>query len=102
MPINRLECENQKPHWTFAIKVRYPSIPKIVSVLPVARITVDGEWLDDPPRVNESVFHASYYRPYAEEIAVPSNVLEEIANITRDYSSILREAYESNRLRGFV
>ena len=98
MPIHRLECENRPPHWYFMIKTR---ISKMLTVFPVGRITVDGEWLE-LPRIQESILEASYYLPSSEIVDVPSYILEEIAMFTYDYGFKLREAYFYNQSLGYA
>lgn len=98
MPIHRLECENKPPHWYFMIKTR---ISKSLTVVPAGKITVDCEWIE-PPRIQESILEASYYLPFSKIVDVPSDILEEIAMVTCDYSFKLREAYFYNQSLGYA
>ena len=93
MPIHRFECEKQPPHWHFLMKARRA---KRLSFFPVARITVDGEWLDRP-QVVESVLVASYYYPASPIVDVPADILQEVIDTTEENRGKLRDAYEYNR-----
>lgn len=97
MPIHRLECENHPPHFHFLIKARRS---KMLSFVPVARVTIDGQWLDRP-QVEESVLVASYYLPSSRLVDVPADILQEVLNVTEEKRAKLREAYEYNRSLNF-